>query len=322
MSEVIVLCPADSVTGGPELLHQFVHELSSNGVDASILYTPYGDHETPDAYVKYNTKTVRYDEVKKKQSVFVFPENSTNLIYDFDSKEKYIWWLSVDNHFKAYPKRTSKKIKFYINRFFRKRKVPIPLSKMKNYKHLTQSDYGLSFLKGLKVNDAFVLTDYLNDAHLNNVVDVVKKQNIVAYNPKKGVVFTKSIIKSNPHIEFFPIQNMTAVQVGELLNRSKVYIDFGEHPGKDRIPREAAMAKCVVITGLRGSAKNKIDVPIDDRYKFDENNDSLYDIGELISDVFDDFDDHCKNFDDYREIIKSEKKVFAEQVKNFIELIE
>lgn len=321
MSKVIVLCPAGSVTGGPELLHQFVSELCANDVDASILYYPYGQHKTVDAYKKYDVNVVVYSDINKKNSTIVVPEVATNLLYGFNSSDKYIWWLSVDNHFKAHPKRIWGRIKFFVKTILYKKTVPIPLSKMKHYKHLSQSDYGLQFLKQHKVKNAFKLTDYLNEVHLDNIVNVNEKENIVAYNPKKGIDFTQSLIQFNPQIKFVAIERMTAIQVGELLNRSKVYIDFGEHPGKDRIPREAAMAKCVIITGLRGSAGNSTDLPINKVYKFNENPESISNIGTLINDVFDGFEDHCNKFNAYRNMIKSEKKAFSLQTKEFIKVI-
>lgn len=54
------------------------------------------------------------------------------------------------------------------------------------------------------------------------------------------------------------------------MSKSKVYIDFGNHPGKDRIPREAAISGCIVITGKRGAAAFAEDVCIPETYKFDE----------------------------------------------------
>jgi len=39
----------------------------------------------------------------------------------------------------------------------------------------------------------------------------------------------------------------------------QVYIDFGHHPGQDRLPREAVQCGCVVITGKRGSG-NQINI--------------------------------------------------------------
>ena len=40
-NKVVVCCPAELVTGGPELLHQFVHHLTEQGVDAHITYYPF-----------------------------------------------------------------------------------------------------------------------------------------------------------------------------------------------------------------------------------------------------------------------------------------
>ena len=71
-------------------------------------------------------------------------------------------------------------------------------------------------------------------------------------------------------LDWVPIENMTPREVGELLASAKVYVDFGEHPGRDRIPREAALAGCVVITGTRGSAGNGIDIPIPSEYVIGE----------------------------------------------------
>jgi len=46
-----------------------------------------------------------------------------------------------------------------------------------------------------------------------------------------------------------------------------MYIDFGTHPGKDRIPREAALRNCIVLTNRNGAADNNVDVPIPNEYK-------------------------------------------------------
>jgi hypothetical protein len=320
MSKVVVLCPANVVTGGPELLHQFVHELRVSSIDASVLYYPYGEHVTVDAYKKYNIKTIDFNAIQGDE-VIILPEVATNLAYDFEANPTYIWWLSVDNYFKAYPNNILGRIKFNLKKLLNKRLVPVPLKKMDNYKHLSQSEYGLLFLKRHGVRDALKLTDYLNEVHLNNVVDSEFKQNIVAYNPKKGVEFTKSLIHAHQSIRFVPIQNMTAEEVGELLNKSKVYIDFGEHPGKDRIPREAAMANCIIITGKRGSAANNIDVSINNEYKFNETPDDIQNIGKLIENIFEEYDEHSKRFVPYRGTIMSEKSEFALQTKDFIKKI-
>jgi len=48
-----------------------------------------------------------------------------------------------------------------------------------------------------------------------------------------------------------------------------VYVDFGWHPGRDRLPREAALAGCVVFSTRHGAAGYEGDMPLSDWYKFD-----------------------------------------------------
>ena len=190
---------------------------------------------------------------------------------------------------------------------------------MKNFLHLTQSCYAKNFLAKNGITRTHMLSDYLSSEHFckKNIL----KENIVAYNPKKGVEFTSRIISKLDDIKFVPIQNMTATEVAQLLESSKVYIDFGEHPGKDRIPREAAMANAIVITGRKGSADYIEDVFIFDKYKFLESEKSIEEVGILIRDVFDNFDCHYDNFEDYRDKIRSEKSVFEEQVRSVSKFI-
>lgn len=144
----------------------------------------------------------------------------------------------------------------------------------KDIEHFVQSEYARQFVKlnGVPEYKIFMVEDYLNQAFLSRAarIDLNRKENIVAYNPKKGFEVTKQFIDIAPDISWRPIEKMTPEQVQELLARAKVYIDFGNHPGKDRIPREAAISGYVVITGRRGSAGNDIDINIPAEFKFDE----------------------------------------------------
>lgn len=143
-----------------------------------------------------------------------------------------------------------------------------------------------------------------------------KKEDIVLYNPKKGKEFTEKIIRqSPPDINWVPLINLTTNQVHELIKKSKVYIDFGSHPGKDRFPREAASLGCCVITGKRGAAKYHQDVPINDKYKFDDKTKNIPDIIEQIKFCLANYSSEVNNFSDYRSFIKNEKRIFSEDVK-------
>lgn len=320
MSKVIVICPGNVVTGGPELLHQLVCELTNNGVDAAVLYAPFDiAFKTPNEYQKYNVKVVKYNELDIGDGdKIVIPETLTGYYKCFKDLDTYIWWLSVDNYLVASDFTVKKLFKETIKRIIGWKGTKPKLIKvdfLRECKHLTQSEYAKLFLNKYKIS-SLMLSDYLNAEHLNMKVDVSNKEDIVCFNPKKGSEYTSLIRSSLPNVKFIPIQGMTAIEVSNLLSKSKVYIDFGEHPGKDRIPREAAMAKCIVITGLQGSANNNIDIPIPSKYKINEkNHDFIVNVSSVIENVFVSYEEALKDFEPYRDKIINEEKIFQDEVR-------
>ena len=103
---------------------------------------------------------------------------------------------------------------------------------------------------------------------------------------------------------------------------SKVYIDFGNHPGKDRIPREAAISGCCIITGKRGSAKYKDDVYIEDEFKFNDSEENIDSIISKINYLIENYENETKKFDLYRDRISKEEIVFEKDIdKIFTKII-
>ncbi len=96
-----------------------------------------------------------------------------------------------------------------------------------------------------------------------------------------------------------------------------IYIDFGHHPGRDRIPREAALAGAIVLSSLKGSAKNSVDIPIDDLYKFDD----IEVLPEKIHNIFSNYQKHRQSQYPYYEIIKKEKQKFRDEVKTLLDIV-
>ena len=184
--------------------------------------------------------------------------------------------------------------------------------------HLYQSEYAHQFLLKQGVTRLFRLSDYVNDSYLCGLE--IEKENIVLYNPKKGYHFTKKIIEASAGLNWMPIENMTTEQVKGLLSKSKVYIDFGNHPGKDRFPREAAISGCCVITGRSGSAAYYEDIPIPDRYKFDQSVKHIFQIISQIQSCLDNYEEEICNFMEYRNMIIQEHEIFIMDVKKLFAL--
>lgn len=271
---------------------------------------------TPEDFKVYNFNYILEKDIEdKKENVVIIPETSVRMIKKFKNMRKAIWWLSVDNYEKLYTYR--KAILCGIKHLLYLLKDGTLIFHRKDYKkanyHLCQSYYAIDFLKRKRLDHITYLSDYINDAFMKEN-DNRQKCNKVLYNPKKGYRFTKRIIKRANDLEWVPIKNLNTEQVKDLLIQSKVYIDFGNHPGKDRFPREAAISGCLVITGKRGSAKFYEDVPINDEFKFKDSIKNIDKIVEKIRECLNNYDIQIKKFDNYKEHIKGEKEQFKKDI--------
>lgn len=318
MKKIYVCCLAKLSTGGLTLAHQLCAKLRAFGFDSEMYYY-YGhgmekSNPVHDNYKKYNLPYV--DEIEDKEgNIVVVPETRVNLLRRVRKAKKVIWWMSVDNYLRSL---NSKRVKFEdlwgLNRYKISQKGII---------HFAQSYYAIDYLqkKGVSKESIYYLSDYLDPVFFQGEFDSEKKEDIVLYNPRKGFEFTSKLIDAAPEIKWVPLQNMTPEMVRDTMEKAKVYIDFGNHPGKDRMPRETAMRKCCVITGKRGSAAFFEDVTIPNEYKFDDQESSIPMVIKKIQDIFLNYNTCIEDFRDYREKIKGEEIQFDNDVKKIFSIL-
>lgn len=309
----IIACPEGLVSGGPELAHQLCYTLTNEGCEAYMYYySPNGqivDTCTPIPYQKYNTKHIVDSSVLDDYSTaLILPETGIPIFCFYPNCRWYLWWMSVDNYLSAvgYPNNTNGQID------------PFDLANIPTITHLVQSEYAKDFTQntiGIAPENIFYLSDYLNQEFFANTNADSEKRNLIAYNPKKGFDVLAPLIEATPQFNWVPIINMNPQQVSALLHTAKVYVDFGNHPGKDRIPREAAISGCCIITNKLGSAAYYEDVPIPSRYKFDHVSAQIPQITHLIQDIFDHYNTHLDAFSPYCEMIKHEEERFVNDVR-------
>lgn len=311
-SVIYVVCPPNEATGGTELLHQLSYELNNLGYESKIYYGQnVSKNPTPKRFQKYNVSIAKEIE-DNKDNVIVIPEVLTEYVNEFKNVIKAIWWLSVDNYFITV-NRKKNRIKRLLGLY-----KPYNIDPDDKIEHFVQSYYAWNFLNDKNIHNISFLSDYLNDDYLNDYVDYTsqKRENICFYNPKKGYEFTKKIIDNSKNIKWVPLENMSVSEIKEILKKGKVYIDFGNHPGKDRFPREAAISGCCIITGKRGAANFYKDIPIDDKYKFNDKVENIQQILESIKLCLKNYDNEIKNFAKYRKLILGEKKKFQDDLLN------
>lgn len=315
MKTIYIACLENFATGGTELLHQLYYKLKKKNKNVKIYYYNYTKgNPVAERFNKYEVEYVTKIE-DYSNNLLIVPEVATEILDKYKNIKKSVWWLSVDNYFAS---RLSSDIlwKRIIKNILGMKKSKFNF-KNKQIIHYVQSEYAREFLKEKEIQNIDFLSDYLNDIFLKEIVDYNSKnrKDIVLYNPKKGIEFTKKIINQFPNIKFVPLENMTPDEVKQLCKTSKVYIDFGNHPGKDRFPREAAILGCCVITGKRGSAKYYEDVKICDEYKFDDLDNNIEKIGSKINEILKNYDIKVEDFKNYREMIKNEEAQFENDIE-------
>lgn len=330
-TKIYIASPSKVFTGGPEALHQLCYALRKElSINCYMLYFDMysKDDHIHEGLARYNNPYEMCVEDNEK-NVLIVPEvySGINILKNYKNIRKIIWWLSVDNYYIS--KYKNHPLILY-NKIFRREVIDIPLIIQKKFFsspfdniiyeadfHLCQSKYALEHIlnKGIKKEKSYCLFEYLTDYFLEEKVSLSRKKNIVVYNPLKGLNFTQKIIENAKGLIFVPIEKMKRDDVIKILKKAKVYIDFGHHPGRDRMPREAAILGCVVITGMRGSAKFQEDVPIPQEYKFEDKNENIPLIVDKIKYSIYNYEEVYNVFESYREHIRNEKVRFLEDLR-------
>lgn len=303
-----VACPASFQTGGTEALHVLAFELRKLGVNAMMFYrdvTPEQDI-IGERFKCFNIPYV-FEIEDNSQNILIVPEIWPTLLEKFKKLQKIFWWLSVDNYFvglKSQPTFFKKKINF----------------KDSSILHLAQSWYAWKFLEDKRVKRKAFLADYLRGDFFTKVPELTDKnrENIILYNPAKGIEITKQIIQNAPELNFAPLKEMTPIQIRDLCLKSKIYIDFGNHPGKDRFPREAAILGNIIITGNKGSAAFNEDIPILSCYKINQNKIDINYVVYLLKDCLKNYNKRIHDFSYYRQFIQLDKEKFIYDLRQLI----
>lgn len=313
--KIYILAPQKHTSGGAELSHQLCNAINRlTEIPAFMCYVDLEasfdkalakDVPAPFPYNIYNTQYVTsMDELDCKDSVVVFPEGLTLSMPHVQKARKVLWWMSVDNYIIS----TKESNMDYI-----KDNVCLHL-----YQSYYAQDYVEKMIPGAK---GIYLSDYINEEHGKFIYPAQFRENLALYNPAKGYDEIKPLIDKTTWLKWVPLINLDVPHMVLMMEAGKIYVDFGHHPGKDRIPREAAANGCCVITNKKGAAAFEGDVPIPNEYKFDDPGNQLDKIEALLHDICDNFAEHQARFDSYRLMIAGEKDKFDSDVQKFISVL-
>ncbi|MEI3535627.1 MAG: hypothetical protein V8R16_02470 [Bacilli bacterium] len=340
INKIYVLCPANVVTGGPDALHQIVLYLNNIGIAASIVY--FGEKKEnikiPIPYRCYITDfLVLNDMTFTTNDIIISPESYFYVVKNIKCK-KIIWWLSVDNNAKytffyklfaiaTIPLRYLKNnILLHRNINYLKYIKHVSLIKKINFTkeddilfHICASYYAYNYVSKKSSICTYKAIEPISKIFLKkynaNINYKTNKENVILYNPVKCYSIIKKIIKHDKKHKYIPLSGMNQDELIEMYKKAKLYIDFGPFPGAERMPKEAVLFDCCIITGRRGASNYYGDVPILDKYKF--NNYKEYDkIISMIDYIFENYEIAIKDFKIYKDVVLSLENNFIESLKN------
>lgn len=291
MTDVLVVCPANCATGGPEALHEFTSELNKAGVNAKLWYWEIkSDPPMPEEYRSYGCEYVT-EKPKDFNGMVIFPEIWANIAMCYPNAA--IYWLGLDAYAGWHP--TDRGL-FLLN---------------EEILHIAQSEYAYDLLKKLKVKRLMKCVDVLN-ADFYEDYEEGERSDVVLYNPAKATPFMQKLM-SEANVQFRPIRGMTRTEVIDAMRHAKLYLDFGEFPGRERIPREAVLCGCCIITSKIGSADYTKDFM--HGYKFDSKEGHIWAIVNRIHYVLEHYDECRKDFEPFRQDLFEDRARLTRQVK-------
>ena len=311
--EILHYCPAGVATGGTESIHKLVSEFNKiEGVHARILYR--GSNVTnpqPKEYEKYGCEYIAEGSDERSSlpegfsGVVIFPEIWGNMVIDPLYKDcvTAINWAGVDVYYWNVP--------FHAQELFLKNKNTI---------HLAQLDYAVDHLKKLGVTEIYRISDVLNDDFFESYVEE-RRKDMILFNPTpvKMTRFEHILIqrcRTELGFRFQPLEGFTREKLIDLMRHSKLYIDFGVFSGRERLPREAAMCGCCIVTSNSGAAGYYEDLSIPDEYKFNISGlDTVDKAIQKIKQVLNNYPSHSMHFQEYRTSIIKDRENLPEQCK-------
>ena len=340
MKNFYVICPADLITGGPDALHQMVYYLNKIGYNAQIAYCNAKAEvvQIPAPYKIYVNSYVSLSEIEDlENTIIICPEMFVRLTKRFKLAHIYVWWLSVDNNLKrrslinkiCYLSLLPFRFLLHTKQYLKNGKKIIAsrlLDKPYNFKkerenvdHLCASYYAYDYVSKRSSKNVNLCIEPISLSFLNGFVEWSgdsQREDIVLYNPKKSGKQIELLAKYDNTINFVPLKGYDQKGLLNMYKKAKLFVDFGPFPGAERMPKEAVLFGCTIITGKRGASAFYNDVPIPNEYKFDSVEDQKDLICHKIKYCLSNYSAIIADFDAYKNTVLNLESNFIQSIQN------
>jgi len=276
--KIVLLCPYGFRTGGPEAVYQLSDMLIRQGFDARLWPLAEADIIWLHEFVRSgkNLSSIRLDVPQRENTIedyrhyrtrpfesyepgerylFVVPEVHVWMLPLFVSQRVLVWWLSVDNAFRALSE------------------VNANVLRMGFVRHAVQSAYADRFIGALGLRGTY-LSDYTIARPESPLRPLAERPRSIAISASHKVAINldllcRAILERAPDAQIVRVVDMSKSEVCRALEDARVFIDLGKFPGKDRMAREALLLGTNIVIGNCGSGACADDYPVAETYRVD-----------------------------------------------------
>ncbi len=324
MGSTICFFSSLGYTGGPLAIHQAALTVNQLGGDASVVYikrkkSGWSVSRQNDSIIdklslikrlKVDPRLKRMKLDKKRifelDTHFIVPEGRPDLaiyLLGLGCSNVSIWWLSVDN--------------FPLSRL---NHLDIQ-NMMHSCSHLCQSHYAVSFLSSTPAKKIRMLSDFTEFDDTSLIKPTSRRSYDIAFLPAKAAGAGAILKDLSSEFKLVALEKMDRATMCRTLGDTKIFLDFGHHPGKDRVPREAALAGVVPLIRYAGAAKEFADVPLGEQF-FIKNEDFFIPgkVLEKCRECLKNIEKYQSELNEYQTFISKEKEIFFNEISNLIEI--
>lgn len=316
-----IFTPANVCSGGPEALHQLAFYMRQLGMEAYTVYyefTGFPDVRPMERYEQYQVAVTKYDDVRDEEgSCVIAPENAPWCLNGFWEAQKCIWWLGLSA---AKMERGTLKEQLA----FKKRKMLG--QSLLNYRHvgfdlhrtwhLCGSKYAYEYVRKCfprSVVEYMVEPISLDFLRLGNANQSMDRENMVLYYPVEPSDLMSELLDRG-RFEYVPLKGYTPQGLAEMYKKAKLYVDFGDFGGPERMPKEATYFGCNILVSNHNAASNDFDVAIPTMYKVGDD-ETAGQVEERIAEMLENYKVQNADFLPFKTKIEQLENGFIEQLK-------
>lgn len=324
----IYILEGGAYSGGGEAMFQLGCDLLDRGYSVSLIDARKNPDELPPAkFDKYFEKGLRYCSLGELEdvssNVVIVPESGTEYLLRFKKIKTMIYWLSYQNYdgkmiwnsasslfgnICNIP-RDCKRLAHFMKNVIKYKMIKYPI---KHAVNLSGSHYATDELQRRGVSSVPLVHSIGVDFLEAGMYDRTEgRDDVVLYNPAKPSRLMEKLIRRG-RFNYVPIQSLSVRQMIDLFRRSKVYVDFGNFPGPERLPKETVYNGVNVLVWALHAAKTD-DVLIPDRYKLSVHV-SPRDAEDMIGDMLNNYEAQNIDFERFRDMVQDMQSGYEVQL--------